>query len=146
MLEVLHSTSQPTMKELKRIRKASDSNPKGHGCGSRNRNSKMGYPGKWKHRPKPAVCPSDRLSHTQIRCFTRPSLTFLGTAYGAYAAVLFRFWERRVGVCKAKGFMGGSRKRLRCLSENSFWGRHRSVEPKVCWWFCLQILSDVNSG
>ena len=36
-----------------------------YGCGSKNRNSKMGYPGKWKHGPKPAVCPSClTLSHT----------------------------------------------------------------------------------
>ena len=31
------------------------------GCGSQNRNSKMGHPiGKWKHGPRPAVCPPDR--------------------------------------------------------------------------------------
>ena len=39
-----------------------------YGCGSKHRNSKMGCPGNWKHGPKPAVCPSDRLilSHTLI--------------------------------------------------------------------------------
>ena len=29
-----------------------------NGCGSKNQNSKMGCPGKWKHGPTPAVCPS----------------------------------------------------------------------------------------
>ena len=37
------------------------------GGGSKDRNSKMGCPGKWKHGPKPAVCPSCLiLSHTQF--------------------------------------------------------------------------------
>ena len=37
------------------------------GCGSTNRNSKMGCPDKWKHGPKPAVCPSRLiLSHTHM--------------------------------------------------------------------------------
>ena len=38
---------------------------KAYGCGSENRNSKMGCPG-WKHGPKPAVCPFLILSHSHI--------------------------------------------------------------------------------
>ena len=37
-----------------------------YGCGSKNRNSKMGCPGKWKHGPKPAVCPSWLILATPI--------------------------------------------------------------------------------
>ena len=49
------------------------------GCGSKNRNSKMACPGKWKHGPKPAVCPSCFiLSHTLFatREGGRPSFNF----------------------------------------------------------------------
>ena len=46
------------------------------GCGSKNRNSKLGCPGKWTHGPKPAVCPSCViLSHTHLGRRAAPQWT-----------------------------------------------------------------------
>ena len=54
-------------KETTREPKKQQKGPVSFGCGSKNRNSKMACPGKWKHGPKPAVCPSCLiLSHTHL--------------------------------------------------------------------------------
>ena len=59
------------------------------GCGSQNRNSKMACPGKWKHGPSPAVCPSCFiLSHAHFvgDCSFReihPSFRIFGASWRA---------------------------------------------------------------
>ena len=64
-----------------------------NGCGSKNRNSKMACPGKRKHGPKPAVCPSDRLilSHTQMD-FRESVSCFCGEGWAFGIQIELREW------------------------------------------------------